>query len=251
MAPTAPASRAGISPRRRSSRASCGLVAERGRRFRARARTRAGERARRCSSPARFTPSATRCRCCRCRRSPGNFSGWPRAPSPDFAISIPSSSPSARTSWACGATWRAGTRSSEYDGPPLEPLELYTKKSGDEIVGQLYNFADKGGREVALRPEMTPTLARMAAREGERAAQADSLVLDAAALSLRAPAARPAARALSAQRRHHRRGRRHRRRGAARRRDRDHARLRARRRATCARACPTVGCCARCSPRSA
>jgi histidyl-tRNA synthetase len=51
----------------------------------------------------------------------------------------------------------------EYDGPPLEPLELYTKKSGDEIVGQLYNFKDKGGREVALRPEMTPTLARMVA----------------------------------------------------------------------------------------
>jgi len=49
----------------------------------------------------------------------------------------------------------------EYDGPPLEPLELYTKKSGDEIVGQLYNFADKGGRDVALRPEMTPTFARM------------------------------------------------------------------------------------------
>ncbi len=49
----------------------------------------------------------------------------------------------------------------EYDGPPLEPLGLYTKKSGDEIVGQLYNFTDKGGREVALRPEMTPTLARM------------------------------------------------------------------------------------------
>lgn len=51
----------------------------------------------------------------------------------------------------------------EYDGPPLEPLDLYTKKSGEEIVGQLYNFADKGGREVALRPEMTPTVARMVA----------------------------------------------------------------------------------------
>jgi histidyl-tRNA synthetase len=51
----------------------------------------------------------------------------------------------------------------EYDGPPLESLELYTKKSGDEIVGQLYNFTDKGQREVALRPEMTPTLARMVA----------------------------------------------------------------------------------------
>src|SRR5687767_9586646 len=49
----------------------------------------------------------------------------------------------------------------EYDGPPLEPLELYTRKSGDEIVGQLYAFTDKGDREVALRPEMTPTFARM------------------------------------------------------------------------------------------
>jgi histidyl-tRNA synthetase len=51
----------------------------------------------------------------------------------------------------------------EYDGPPLEPLELYTLKSGQEIVGQLYNFVDKGERPVALRPEMTPTLARMVA----------------------------------------------------------------------------------------
>jgi histidyl-tRNA synthetase len=51
----------------------------------------------------------------------------------------------------------------EYDGPPLEPLELYTLKSGEEIVGQLYNFTDKGNRAVALRPEMTPTLARMIA----------------------------------------------------------------------------------------
>ncbi len=51
----------------------------------------------------------------------------------------------------------------EYDGPPLEPLELYTRKSGEEIVGQLYNFEDKGGRAVSLRPEMTPTVARMVA----------------------------------------------------------------------------------------
>ena len=51
----------------------------------------------------------------------------------------------------------------EYDGPPVEPLELYTAKSGAEIVGQLYNFTDKGGREITLRPEMTPTLARMVA----------------------------------------------------------------------------------------
>jgi histidyl-tRNA synthetase len=51
----------------------------------------------------------------------------------------------------------------EYDGPPLEPLDLFTTKSGEEIVGQLYNFKDKGDREVSLRPEMTPTLARMVA----------------------------------------------------------------------------------------
>jgi histidyl-tRNA synthetase len=49
----------------------------------------------------------------------------------------------------------------EYDGPPLESLDLYTEKSGDEIVGQLYNFVDKGGRDVAMRPEMTPSLARI------------------------------------------------------------------------------------------
>ena len=63
-------------------------------------------------------------------------------------------------------TWRrVATRYGfeEYDGPPLESLELYTAKSGDEIVGQLYNFVDKGDRQVALRPEMTPTLARMVA----------------------------------------------------------------------------------------
>lgn len=64
------------------------------------------------------------------------------------------------------ATWREtaaryGFR--EYDGPPLEPLGLYVEKSGPEIVEQLYEFEDKGGRRVALRPEMTPTLARMLA----------------------------------------------------------------------------------------
>jgi histidyl-tRNA synthetase len=55
----------------------------------------------------------------------------------------------------------------EYDGPPLENLELYTQKSGDEIVGQLYSFKDKGDRDVALRPEMTPTLARMVAAHAQ------------------------------------------------------------------------------------
>src|SRR6202030_3205573 len=51
----------------------------------------------------------------------------------------------------------------EWDGPLLEPIDLYKKKSGDEIVGQLFNFIDKGEREVALRPELTPTLARVVA----------------------------------------------------------------------------------------
>src|SRR3954463_15167094 len=63
-------------------------------------------------------------------------------------------------------TWRTvATRYGfeEYDGPPLEPLDLYTTKSGEEIVGQLYNLTDKGDRAIALRPEMTPTLARMVA----------------------------------------------------------------------------------------
>ena len=60
--------------------------------------------------------------------------------------------------------WRETARRygyEEYDGPPLEPLELYIEKSGEEIVRQLYNFEDKGGRAVALRPEMTPSFARM------------------------------------------------------------------------------------------
>ncbi|MBA3881611.1 MAG: histidine--tRNA ligase [Chthoniobacterales bacterium] len=64
------------------------------------------------------------------------------------------------------AQWREVSRRYgfvEYDGPLLEDLELFKKKSGDEIGKQLYDFTDKGGRAVALRPEMTPTLARMVA----------------------------------------------------------------------------------------
>ena len=60
--------------------------------------------------------------------------------------------------------WRSSARSFnflEYDAPTLEPLELYKEKSGDEIVNQLFNFEDKGERAVALRPEMTPSLARL------------------------------------------------------------------------------------------
>jgi histidyl-tRNA synthetase len=63
-------------------------------------------------------------------------------------------------------TWRATARRygfREFDGPPLEPLDLYTAKSGAEIVGQLFNFVDKGERAVSMRPEMTPTVARMVA----------------------------------------------------------------------------------------
>ncbi len=54
----------------------------------------------------------------------------------------------------------------EYEGPVLEPTELYKKKSGDEILGQLFHFADRGERQVALRPELTPSLARMASARG-------------------------------------------------------------------------------------
>ena len=51
----------------------------------------------------------------------------------------------------------------EWDGPVLEPTDLYRKKSGAEIVDQLFNFVDKGEREVSMRPELTPTLARVIA----------------------------------------------------------------------------------------
>jgi histidyl-tRNA synthetase len=51
----------------------------------------------------------------------------------------------------------------EWDAPVLEPTDLYRKKSGPEIVAQLFNFTDKGEREVALRPELTPSLARVVA----------------------------------------------------------------------------------------
>jgi histidyl-tRNA synthetase len=64
------------------------------------------------------------------------------------------------------ARWREVTRRYgfvEWDGPVLEPTELYKKKSGTEIVDQLFNFTDKGEREVGMRPELTPTLARVVA----------------------------------------------------------------------------------------
>ncbi|PYJ16438.1 MAG: histidine--tRNA ligase [Verrucomicrobia bacterium] len=64
------------------------------------------------------------------------------------------------------ARWREVARRYgfvEWEGPILEPTELYKKKSGSEIVDQLFNFTDKGEREVAMRPELTPTLARVVA----------------------------------------------------------------------------------------
>ena len=60
--------------------------------------------------------------------------------------------------------WREVARKygfSEYDAPVLEAEALYTRKAGEEVTQQLYNFVDKGERAVALRPEMTPSLARM------------------------------------------------------------------------------------------
>lgn len=63
--------------------------------------------------------------------------------------------------------WRQVAQSygyQEYDAPLIEPLDLYRAKTGDEIVNeQLYSFVDRGGREVAIRPEMTPTVSRMVA----------------------------------------------------------------------------------------
>jgi len=91
---------------------------------------------------------------------------------PGFRDFYPEPVPSRDAGWSFDARqyvfdkWRETARRygfREYDGPPLESLELFTTKSGDEIVGQLYNFTDKGDRAVALRPEMTPTLARMVA----------------------------------------------------------------------------------------
>ena len=90
---------------------------------------------------------------------------------PGFRDFYPEPVPSA-DAWSADARqyifdkWRDTARRyafREYDGPPLEPLELFTLKSGAEIVGQLYNFQDKGDRGISLRPEMTPTLARMVA----------------------------------------------------------------------------------------
>lgn len=59
----------------------------------------------------------------------------------------------------------------EYDAPLLEPLEIYAAKSGEEIINQqLYSFEDKGGRQVSIRPEMTPSVSRMVAAKRQELA---------------------------------------------------------------------------------
>jgi histidyl-tRNA synthetase len=71
----------------------------------------------------------------------------------------------ARQNYIFGKWWEVARRYGfvQWEGPELEPTELYTKKSGPEIVSQLFNFTDKGEREVTLRPELTPSLARVVA----------------------------------------------------------------------------------------
>lgn len=67
--------------------------------------------------------------------------------------------------WIMAAWRRVSLRNGfeEYDGPIFELLDLYKAKSGEQIVSELFHFEDRGGRELAIRPEMTPTLARMIA----------------------------------------------------------------------------------------
>jgi histidyl-tRNA synthetase len=65
--------------------------------------------------------------------------------------------------------WRNTARQfgfEEYDAPVLESEQLYIRKAGEEITDQLYSFVDKGDRRVSLRPEMTPSLARMVLLKG-------------------------------------------------------------------------------------
>jgi len=69
----------------------------------------------------------------------------------------------ARRNWIIDGWKKVSVRNGfeEYDGPIFEYLKMFQIKSGDEIVEQLFSLEDRGGRELALRPEITPTLARM------------------------------------------------------------------------------------------
>lgn len=71
-------------------------------------------------------------------------------------------------------TWRSVAAKfgyEEFDGPMLEPIDLWTLKSGAEIPEQMYRFTDKSGKEIAVRPELTPTLARMVAEKQKELAK--------------------------------------------------------------------------------
>ncbi|MHC4912409.1 MAG: histidine--tRNA ligase [Planctomycetota bacterium] len=69
----------------------------------------------------------------------------------------------ARRNWMIDGWKKVSLRNGfeEYDGPIFEYLKMFQVKSGDEIVEQLFSFTDRGGRDLALRPEITPTMARM------------------------------------------------------------------------------------------
>ena len=69
----------------------------------------------------------------------------------------------ARRNWIINGWKRVSVRNGfeEYDGPIFEYLKMFQIKSGDEIVEQLFSLKDRGGRDLAIRPEITPTLARM------------------------------------------------------------------------------------------
>ncbi len=69
----------------------------------------------------------------------------------------------ARRNWIIDGWKKVSIRNGfeEYDGPIFEYLKMFQIKSGDEIVEQLFSLKDRGGRDLAIRPEITPTLARM------------------------------------------------------------------------------------------
>ena len=82
-------------------------------------------------------------------------------------------------------TWRRASRRAgfeEYDAPIFEYLDLFTAKSGPEIAEQLFSFTDRGERNLALRPEITPSLARMVNARINAFAAADQVVLHAPAV---------------------------------------------------------------------
>ena len=85
----------------------------------------------------------------------------------------------------------------EYDAPVLEKIELWERKAGEEVGDQMYNFVDKEGHRVTLRPEMTPSARAHDPELGRPLPQAGQMVLDPAVLAVRDGPARQEARALS------------------------------------------------------